>query len=270
MQTPLVSVCMPAYNAERYIGAALDSILNQSYSNIEIVVVDDGSKDGTPTILSAYKSKGVKVISQENQGQCAAANTAFSLSNGEYIKFFDADDLLSPTFIEKQVERLSGNDCTVAYASWGRFKGDDLSTFQLQKEEVYRDMHPMEWLVTSLDKGPNMMQCGLWLIPRNVLQKSGLWDERLSLINDFDFFIRVLLSSEKILFANDSILYYRSGIENSLSGEKSRKAMESAYLSTKLGVETILSHENSPRTRRVCADMFQLWKYEFYPRHRAL
>ncbi|RYZ30319.1 MAG: glycosyltransferase family 2 protein [Chitinophagaceae bacterium] len=265
MNYPLVSVCMPAYNAEKYIEEALNSLLDQSYPNLEIVIVNDGSTDGTGEILNQYERKGVRVIHQENRGQCTAANTAFQHSAGEYIKFFDADDLLSKDFISDQVKKLNGSKDGIASASWGRFYGNDLTSFQLQEEDVYQDLPPMDWLVTSLEKGPNMMQCGLWLIPRNVLELSGLWDERLSLINDFDFFIRVILASQQVLFTENAILYYRSGLEQSLSGQKSRKALESAFLSTQLGVETILRYEDSARTRRICADAFQEWKYQFYP-----
>ncbi|RYZ19053.1 MAG: glycosyltransferase family 2 protein, partial [Chitinophagaceae bacterium] len=265
MNNPLVSVCMPAYNAEKYIGEALDSLLDQSYPNLEIVVVNDGSTDGTGDILNQYEKRGIRVIHQENRGQCAAANTAFQYCSGEYIKFFDADDLLSKDFIGNQVTKLNGRDDVIASASWGRFYGHDLTSFQLQEEKVYQNLLPMDWLVTSLERGPNMMQCGLWLIPRQVLQLSGLWDERLSLINDFDFFIRVILASRQVLYTGNAILYYRSGLEQSLSGQKSRKALESAFLSTQLGVEAILRYEDSARTRKICADAFQEWKYQFYP-----
>jgi len=270
MKTPLVSVCIPAYNAEKYIGAALDSILQQSYAPIEIVVVNDGSRDQTGEILESYKTKGVKIIYQENSGQCAAANTAFRNSTGDYIKFFDADDLLSNDFIANQVKKLGGREDALASAAWGRFYQDDMNSFRLEEERVYRDMKPMDWLISSFRNGENMMQCAMWLIPRKVLSVSGLWDERLSLINDFDFFIRVILASSDVLFTEDAILYYRSGIESSLSGQKSRKAMESAYLSVKSGVNTILQYENSERTRKICADVFQLWAYQFYPQHMDL
>lgn len=270
MTQPLVSVCMPAYNAEKYIAAALDSILAQSYPRIELVVVNDGSKDSTGSILDSYREKGVKVIHQENRGQCAAANAAFRHSTGDYIKFFDADDLLSPNFIANQVNRLDGSVDAIASASWGRFQNDDLSSFHLEQEPVYQDMLPVDWMVAAFSEGHAMMQCALWLVPRKVLSKSGLWDERLSLINDFDFFARVILSSEKVLFTEDAVLYYRSGIESSLSGQKSKKAMQSAFLSVRKGTDAILGVEDSSRTRRLCANIYQSWAYQFYPRHKEL
>lgn len=265
-KNPLVSICIPAYNAGKHIAAALDSVLRQSYKNIEIIVVNDGSTDNTKSILEDYNKKGVIVINQENQGQCVAANRAYAKSKGDYIKFFDADDLLSKDFIKNQINRMDGKTDIVTSAAWGRFTKNDLSDFKLNAENVWRDMRPIDWLVESLRDGPNMMQCALWLIPRQVLNRAGLWDERLSLINDFDFFIRILLSSQQVLFTENAILYYRSGINDSLSGQKSRKAYESAYLSTELGVKTIINFEDSERTRKVCADSFQLWKYQFYPK----
>lgn len=265
MNSPLVSVLIPAYNAEQFIRAALISVLNQTYRNIEIIVVDDGSTDNTYSILEECIVKGVKVIRQENLGQCAANNRAFAESKGEYIKFFDADDLLNAEFIERQVERLNGSTTCVASAEWGRFYNDNPDTFKLSPESVWRDMTPIDWLVESLQDGINMMQCALWLIPREVLNKSGLWDERLSLNNDFDFFIRVLLASDGVRFTPGARLYYRSGVEGSLSQSFNRPALEAAVLSNRLGVKKILTAENSPRTRQVCANALQIWAYNCYP-----
>jgi len=267
---PLVSVCIPAYNAEKYIEHTLDSLFEQSYPNIEIIVVNDGSKDNTLSLLKKHRRDNLIIIDQDNKGQCAAANTAYKHANGELIKFMDADDLISKDFIKKQVEKLNGRYNAIASASWGRFSKDDLSDFQLKFETVWKDMKPIDWLVASLWEGPNMMQCALWLIPRKILESSGLWNERLSLINDFEFFIRVLLASNEVLFTADALLYYRSEISGSLSRQKTRKALESAYLSVTLGIEHLLSFENSSRVRKVCADYFQIWKYDFYPNHLDL
>jgi len=97
---------MPAYNVEDYVSDALDSALAQTWSPLEIIVVNDGSTDRTGEILDAYDSEydQLRVLRQENQGQCAAANDAYRAATGDLIKFFDADDLLSPEFVERQVE----------------------------------------------------------------------------------------------------------------------------------------------------------------------
>ena len=89
---PLVSVCMPCFNAERYVKIAIDSILEQSWDSLEIIIVNDGSTDASELILDSIADSRVRVIHQENRGQCAAANRALAEAQGTLIKFFDADD----------------------------------------------------------------------------------------------------------------------------------------------------------------------------------
>src|SRR6478672_426619 len=86
----LVSILIPCYNAALYVSAALDSVLAQTWPEKEIIVVNDGSTDGSGEIVESYRSKGIRVIHQENRGQSAAANRAFQECSGKYIKFFDA------------------------------------------------------------------------------------------------------------------------------------------------------------------------------------
>src|SRR5688500_3635958 len=101
-QSPLVSICMPVYNGEKYIKEAIQSVTSQSYSNWELIIVNDGSKDNTASVLNSISDSRIKVFHQENKGQCSAANFAFKNSSGSFIKFFDADDLLSSDMIQKQ------------------------------------------------------------------------------------------------------------------------------------------------------------------------
>jgi hypothetical protein len=115
-----------------------------------------------------------------------------------------------------------------------------------------------------------MMQCALWLIPREVLNDAGLWDERLSLINDFEYFTRVALASREILFAPAARLYYRSGVSGSLSGATSRKAVESQFMSLMLGTGHLLAAGSSPHARRACANILQAFDYQHYPNHADL
>jgi hypothetical protein len=135
---------------------------------------------------------------------------------------------------------------------------------------MYRDAVPQDWLAAEWSHTLPMMQCALWLIPRQIIDQAGLWDERLSLINDFEYFARVLTSANEILYAPDARLYYRSGIPGSLSGQKSRKAVESQFLSLILGTEHLLKAEDSPHKRRACANILQSFEYEHYPNHPDL
>ncbi|SDQ00406.1 Glycosyltransferase involved in cell wall bisynthesis [Mucilaginibacter sp. OK268] len=268
--TPLVSVCMPAYNAGEYIADTVKSISGQSYTNWELIIVNDGSTDDTAAILNQLTDTRIKVFHQENKGQCAAANWAFQLSNGELIKFMDADDLLSPNYIQNQVSAINGDDGVIAFAAWGRFYNNSLASFQLDDDFLKTSMKPAEWLIASMIGKQVMLQCALWLIPRKLLEASGLWNETLSLINDFEFFIRVLLCAHELRFTNDAILYYRSGLAQSLSATTSARGAESAYNSVDLGTQHLLNYEASDRVKKIAADCFQRLVYTFYPQHPVI
>ncbi len=267
---PLVSVCMPAYNAGRFILQSVNSVIDQSYKNWELIIVNDGSTDDTEQLLKTVANSRIRIHMQENKGQCAAANQAFSLSAGTLIKFMDADDLLSANYLEAQVKVLKDAPNAIAYSSWGRFYHDDLSSFKPDSAFKTGSMKPLDWLTASMAAGEVMLQCALWLIPRPLLKKSGLWNEQLSLINDFEFIIRVLLTAQELRYAAGSMLYYRSGLQNSLSSSVSISAAASAYNSIDWGTRYLLSQSDDPTIRKIAADCFQRFVYQFYPAHQPL
>ncbi|GAA3975287.1 glycosyltransferase family 2 protein [Mucilaginibacter dorajii] len=267
---PLISICMPAYNAGAYILQSIRSIQQQSYQNWELIVVNDGSRDYTAQELQTISDPRVQVFHQQNQGQCAAANKAFSMSKGTLIKFMDADDLLSDDFLKSQVEVMDNFTDTIGYAQWGRFYKNDLNTFKLSTGPVTGNMRPSDWLISSMQSAEVMLQCALWLIPRTIINKAGLWNEELSLINDFEFFIRVLLQAKELRYADKAILYYRSGLQNSLSSTTTLKGAKSAYLSTELGTGHLLNFSDRQEVRQLSANCFQRFVYTFYPDYPEL
>lgn len=271
---PLVSICIPCYNASKFIAETIESIITQTYGNIEIIIVDDGSTDNSVDIIIKIKKKyfGTKIslYQQKNQGQCSAANKAFKMSGGEYIKFLDADDLLNSNHIEEQLLALNGKKNCIAAGQVRRFYDDNIETALYEPLANWKNMDPIDWLLVDGGKGLGMMQCGLFIIPREVLTKSGLWDERLSLINDFEFFPRVLLSTDQILFTEKAEIYYRSGTSNSLSNVLSNKALQSAFTALSLTTNRILGFENSKRSREIMGSYWALWAYHFYPNQNKL
>lgn len=267
---PLVSVCMPCYNAEKYVGEAIESVLSQTYKNIELIVVNDGSTDRSGEVLEKYKAKGVKVVTEKCGNASRARNRAFREAKGEYVKFFDADDILSPEMVERQVERLTGRQDAVAMSEWGRFYNDDIKTFQPDPQSVWRDMGGVGWLVEAIRDAQPMMQVGMFLIPKSLAQKAGLWNEELTLIDDFEYFCRLFCEAQEILFVPGTTLYYRSAIENSLSAQKSRKARESECESLLLGTGHILRKRQDAEARLACANVCQHLIYDLYPKHPDL
>lgn len=264
MSPPLVSVLMPCFNAGRYVGAAIESVLAQTYKPLEIIAVDDGSDDGSRSIIETFADRGVTGIFQANAGAAAARNRAFAAAKGEFVLFLDADDIVAPDHIAALVARIGEERDCIAMAQWDRFRHEPEEA-GFPDRPAYRDRAGPEWLALDWTNGQPMTQSGMFLIPRSLLERVGGWDERLSLTDDFEFFARVIGASAGIRFTPDARLYYRSGLPGSLSGRKSRKAAESACLSLLEGTNHLLAAENSPRTRLACANVLMTFEYGFYP-----
>jgi Glycosyltransferases involved in cell wall biogenesis len=264
MNVPLVSVIIPVYNAAEYLNESLISILNQTYTNIEVIAVNDGSSDNSLEILQNYEGR-IKLIEQSNQGQCAALNSGLKYALGDYIKFFDADDLMNPEHIELQVNRLNGRTDAIASCEWGRFYDGNPLSAKFNPESVWRDIQSITWLKSALSQKTDMMGGCLWLIPRNILEKAGGWDERLSLNNDFEFSTRLLLQTKDVLFTSGAKIFYRTGQGGNLANTKSEKAYQAALLSTHLGCSYLLRTENTREVRLLCANRYQEWAYRIYP-----
>ena len=255
---------MPCFNAGEYISEAIRSVLSQSYSNFELIIIDDGSTDRSKEIILSFQEERIKYFFQQNAGQCRASNFGISVSRGDFIKFLDADDILNTTHLELQLERLKGNPNSIASCEWGRFYDNDFSSAVFQPEQVWRDMPAITWLKTALSQRYDMMGGWLWLIPRAVLQKAGGWDERLSLNNDFEFSVRLLLHAENVFFAKGAKLYYRSG-NLSLSKSQTEAHYEAAFLSNRLGCSHLLKADGSKEMKRLCADRYKEWLFTIYP-----
>lgn len=261
---PLVSFLMPAYNAARHLPETLRSVLAQTHSNFEVIVVNDGSRDDTSAAARSIGDPRIRVIDQENRGQSASENVAFHASQGEFIVHLDADDLISPNKLETQLKRLEAadSDC-VAFHPWGRFS-DDPARYKRVPEPFWRDIAPLDFHVEMWERH-SMIQGACYLIPRRLVERAGPWNETLSLINDFDFFPRVLLQAPRLLFCPEATLFYRSGSPNALSASKSPAAWDSAYRSTIAGTTLLLSKEESSRVRRAASRTFEEFVYASYP-----
>lgn len=264
MSKPLVSICIPCFNAEAYVGATIESVLAQTYSPIEVIVADDGSSDQSAAVIASYQPHGVRLVSTHHCGASAARNLAFAGSSGRFVLFLDADDLIDPNHVEALAAQLETADRRVAFGRWLRFT--DKPTAPIARTpEHYRDMPGFEWLCRDWMDGAPMSQCGMFLIPRVLIEEHGGWDERLSLIDDLEFFARIVSRSDGVTYAAQACLHYRAGVAGSLSRQASRKAFESAVLSCLLAFEHVLSVEDSAWTRSICANLLQAFEYHFYP-----
>ncbi|HXZ39890.1 MAG TPA: glycosyltransferase [Terriglobales bacterium] len=262
----LVSILIPAYNAEEWISDALRSAIAQTWEPKEIIVVDDGSTDGTLGIARQFESDQLRAITHKNQGAAATRNKAYSLCRGDYIQFLDADDLMHPDKIAKQMEALgsSPNKWTLLSGSWGKFMYRYYRT-KFIPSALWRDLSPVEWLIRKMQSNL-YMQTASWLVSRELAEAAGPWDTRLLGDDDNEYFCRVLLASEGVRFVPEAKVYYRRSGDKSLSyiGFSDRK-MDAQWRSMELHIRYIRSLEDSPRVRDACVTYLQNWLFLFYP-----
>jgi glycosyltransferase involved in cell wall biosynthesis len=263
---PLVSILIAAYNAEKWIGYSLQSAVDQTWQRKEIIVVNDGSTDRTGKIARQFASRGVTVVSTQNHGLSAAQNHAFRLSHGDYIQYLDADDLLAPDKLERQLAALREGDSRRILLSspWAPFYYRT-RTAHFVRNSLWQDLSPVEWLLRKM--GENLhMQNATWLVSRELALEAGPWDENLSYDQDGEYFCRVLLASEGTRFEPETGIFYRSSGTNSISyiGNSNNKR-ESLLRSMKLHIQYLRTVEDSERVRKACLAYLQNWYAHFYP-----
>jgi glycosyltransferase involved in cell wall biosynthesis len=263
---PLVSILIPAYNAQELIGYTLESAVAQTWPNKEIIVADDGSTDETAQVAQRFASRGVKVVSAKNGGLSAAQNNAYRHCQGDYIQFLDADDLLAPDKIERQLAALTPSDSKRILLSspWAPFFYRTRHA-RFVHNSVWEDLTPAEWLLRKLSENLHM-QNATWLVSRELAEAAGPWDEALQYDQDGEYFTRVLLASERTRFVPGTGIYYRVTGSNRVSFVgNSDKKKESLLRSMKLHIQYLRSLEDSERVRRACLTYLQNWYYNFYP-----
>ena len=270
-ELPLVSILIPAYNAADWIADTIRSAMAQTWPRTEIIVVDDGSKDETVAIAQQFEAHGVRVVGQKNQGASAARNTAFSQCRGDYIQWLDADDLLAPDKVARQMElvRQGVGKRTLLSSPWGRFMYRP-NRAQFIETPLWRDLTPVEWLLCKMEQNV-YMQTATWLVSRELTEAAGPWDTRLLGDDDGEYFCRVLLASEGVRFVSNARVYYRAFQFNSLSyvGRFPSK-IEAHWLSMKLHIQYLRSLEESSRVHRACVAFLRDSLIYFFPERQHI
>ena len=183
----LVSVIMPVFNREHYVGDALDSILAQTYTNIEIIVVNDGSTDGSLDVLEDYRNRfsdKLLLINQKNQGQVVARNNGIAACSGEFIAFLDSDDLWLPEKLEKQIPLFDDNIGLVYSAVYNVSDNGEIIDITYCNERVRGNAY--DQMLTG-----NKMTGGTVVLSRVAVIEVGLFDQSLSAAENWDLWIRV-------------------------------------------------------------------------------
>jgi len=216
-QGPLLSVIVPVYNVEEYLDECLDSIRNQDYSHIEIVVVDDGSPDGSFAIAERHArlDKRIKLIRQANGGLSVARNTGFAASSGEYLTFVDSDDMLSRRGLAEAMRVLLETGSDIAIAPYSRIRGESFA----KPAPWIRELHASEHRKTTLVERPDMMVNALAL--SKVFRRSSWESANLSFIpgliyEDQPFTAQAFMAAGSIDILTTPLYHWRVR-ENSLS-----------------------------------------------------
>jgi glycosyltransferase involved in cell wall biosynthesis len=211
---------MPCYNASDFVAEALQSVFDQTFQDIEVIAVDDGSTDDTLSRLDAFRDR-ITVVSQANQGVCSARNQGFLRSKGQYVIFLDADDYLSADTVEtllRAAQGFGGKD--VVCCDWCRVemvRGQRVVRGPLLRAGPAGDDHIAGWLAGWFVPPAGV----LW--PREVVSQLGGWDETLKVGEDGDIVVRALLGGVSFRFVGTTCVYYRktpNSLSNSRSGEK--------------------------------------------------
>lgn len=217
MENIKISVIIPVYNVEKYIGQCLDSIVNQTYKNLEIIIVNDGSNDNSLEIINRYSQndRRIKIINLENKGVSFARNIGIKNSEGNYISFVDSDDYLNLNTYEKLVKNLDGEDLIIF--NYGRFEN---STREIIKEKYVSDDEMQElpeekrYLYSKINHS-----CWNKLYKTEYLKRNKFKFFEI-LYEDVFFNLEVIYSTNNIKILNESFYNYRVNRKDSIMGNR--------------------------------------------------
>ncbi len=226
MNSKLVSIIIPAWNAEEYIKESLDSALNQTYQNIEVVVVNDGSTDGTENILKTYLGNPkFKYLKHENLGLAAARNTGIKNSSGEFVALLDSDDIFLPEKIEKQVRALEKNpEFDICYSDLLHFTDNNPREFFHHRYQYFSGD-----LFSALLRRQFINPLTVF-IKKSVFDKFGFFDEKLRRSEDWDLWLRFARAGVKFYYLNEILAHYRIRSIGNLSSLDSEPEMKEKNL----------------------------------------
>jgi len=213
-----VSIIVPAYNCENTIKKCIDSLVNQTYKNIEIIIINDGSTDKTKElIIKNYKEKNeVILINQKNAGVSCARNKGIEISNGDYISFVDSDDWVEPNFIETMVKTLEEKNVDIVRCNYIKENKNesikcslhDLANKKMFKNEIYTSNINNYLLYFNKDWIPNYVM--LLLIKKNILTNKIRFDKELYMLEDVAFYQKLLNKINSIYFLDEHLYHYNN------------------------------------------------------------
>lgn len=232
----IVSVIIPTYNRSSLLMDSLRSVEKQSLRNLECIIIDDGSTDDTEVIVNSFiekdsRFKYFKRSEEYAKGACGSRNMGFEKSIGKYIQYLDDDDLLSPDKLELQVNSLEDQKSKNVFTTcdwdvyWENKDFEAKNIFTNQKKIFAKEY------LDKLAENETFIPYHTFLIPRNVVKNAGLWNVDLTINDDAEFMLRILLNSEGLINTKDCYVLYRTHNENRLSSDYTEDNLKSILIS---------------------------------------
>lgn len=233
----LISVIIPVYNVEEYLNECLESVINQTYKKLEIILIDDGSMDSSGAICDEYakKDKRIIVIHKENGGVSKARNVALDIAKGNYITFLDSDDYMFETGIELLYNICTKNEADISIAGVQNIVNDKKDRKSVEIESIF---DKEEALKTFFEE--KYFQCVIWskMYKREIIGNER-FDENVNIAEDFDFLYRVLKKVDKVAINNNELVYYYRIRNGSLMRQKYNKKFENEINLTEKVLEDV-------------------------------
>lgn len=204
----LISVIVPVYNVEKYINKCIDSIINQTYTNLEIILVDDGSPDNCGKICDEYaeKDKRIKVIHKKNGGVSSARNEGLKKSKGEWISFIDADDWIEKDFCEILINKAIETKSDIALCGYNRVVDNQKEKINVSNKELFFDSN--EYLIKTLNPQTGFGFCHMKLIRKQIINNI-FFNENIVVGEDALFNIMISKNINKAIFVEKALYNYR-------------------------------------------------------------
>lgn len=228
MTTPLISVIVPVYRVEVYLERCVKSILSQTYKNLEVILVDDGSPDQCPAICDACAEKDarVKVIHQENKGLSGARNAGIDAASGEYLAFVDSDDYVSPHFIEELYQLLQDTGCAIGQCRFSYVKGDGLVEEGDSAFCIYRGESLMEQLYGPEEKATCFVVAWNKLYRAELFKETGIRYPEGRIHEDEATTYRLFHEAKKLVFLDRALYGYYTENGGSITSVFSAKRLQ--------------------------------------------
>lgn len=216
-----VSVIVPVYNVEKYLDVCLDSLINQTFDDFEIICINDGSTDSCLNILRQYAKldRRIKIFSQKNLGLSAARNAGMRHANGEYIVFVDSDDFLSPAALEKMHTNMSENDSDFMFSYAYQILPQGISLWELPNKKEFT-AHIKTPVFCEKDLGAEFYLKMLFSAWAKMYKKSFIKDFSFPeglIFEDLPFFAQCWLNAEKISYDLEPLYFYRKSSSSIMS-----------------------------------------------------